>query len=240
MSRTQPIKAAILCFFIFTGAFSGLAQKPADAVAQVPELVSFHDVIFRIWHEAWPDKDISMLKKLQPEVEEGISRVASAALPGILREKRDAWKEGVEKLQIAGAAYKAASEGNDDARLLDAAEDLHRRFEMLMRLIRPALGELDDFHSSLYMLWHYYLPVYDIAKIRASADELKRKMQALNSAVLPESLQSRDARFQEARRKLSRSVDALHSIAGTDREEMIKKAIEELHTNYQAVQKIFD
>lgn len=215
-------------------------QKPADAVSEVPELTSFHEVIFKIWHEAWPNKDISMLKKLQPEVEEGISRVAAAALPGILREKRDAWEQGIEQLRIAGSAYKAASDADDATGLLDAAEELHRSFETLMRLIRPALAELDDFHSSLYMLYHYYLPEYDIGKIRASADELKQKMQALNAAVLPERLQSRDSEFQEARRKLSQSVEAFHSIVGTGREETIKDAIEKLHTAYQGVQQIFD
>jgi hypothetical protein len=216
------------------------AQKPADAVSEVPELTSFHEVIYRIWHEAWPNKDISMLKQLQPEVEEGISRVAAAALPGILREKRDAWKQGIEQLRISGSAYKAASDADDTTGLLDAAEELHRSFEMLMRLIRPALAELDDFHSSLYMLYHYYLPEYDIEKIRASADELNQKMQALNAAMLPERLQSRDSSFQEARRKLAESVKAFHSIVDTGREESIKEAIEELHSAYQAVQKIFN
>lgn len=215
-------------------------QKPADAVSEVPELISFHEVIFKIWHDAWPNKDISMLRQLQPEVEEGISRVAAAALPGILREKRDAWEQGIEQLRISGSAYKAASDADDATRLLDAAEELHHSFETLMRLIRPALAELDDFHSSLYMLYHYYLPEYDIEKIRASADELKQKMQALNAAVLPERLQSRDSEFQEARRKLSQSVEAFHSIVGTGREETIKEAIEELHTAYRNVQQIFD
>lgn len=240
MLKKQYISAVILGLFLCISSFSGYAQKPADAVAKVPELISFHEVIFKIWHEAWPNKDIPMLKNLHPEVEEGISHVVSAELPGILREKKDGWEKGVEKLQNAGVAYKAAVDTDDGEGLLDAAEELHRRFETLMRLIRPVLRELDDFHSSLYMLYHYYLPEYDIEKIRYSAEELKQKMQALNTAMLPERLQSRNSEFQEAREKLSESVEAFNTSLRTNREETIKEAINELHIKYQAVQRIFE
>ncbi len=239
MSMKKRFSTAIVGFFLFASGFNIYAQMPADAVAEVPELVSFHEVIFKIWHEAWPNKDTAMLKSLLPQVESGILQVASAKLPGILREKKDAWESGVAKLKESGAGYKAAVETGDASRILDAAEDLHRRFETLMRLTRPVLKELDDFHSSLYMLYHYYLPEYDIDKIRLSAEELSRKMQALNTATLPDRLQSKNLEFQEARQKLSESVEAFKASLQTNREETIKKAIHELHANYQAVQKIF-
>jgi hypothetical protein len=183
MTKKQYIRVAIVSLFLCIGSLSGYAQKPADAVADVPELASFHEVIFKIWHEAWPNKDTNMLIDLQPSVEEGIAKVAQAQLPGILREKKPAWEEGIEKLKNAGAEYKAAAAADDSAKLLTAAEELHRRFEVLMRLTRPVLKELEDFHSSLYMLYHYYLPEYDIEKIRTSAEELKQKMQALTAGM---------------------------------------------------------
>lgn len=239
MDMKKHFRAAIFGFIFFTGSFHLYAQMPADAVAEVPELVTFHEVIFKIWHEAWPDKDAAMLKDLLPEVERGISLVASAKLPGILREKKGAWEAGVEKLQASGMEYKAAAETDDASRLLDAAEDLHGRFEALMRLTRPILRELEDFHSSLYMLYHYHLPEYDIDKIRASAEELSRKMQVLNTATLPDGLQSRNDAFQEARKKLSESVEVFKASLRTNREETIKEAIHQLHADFQAVQNIF-
>lgn len=240
MIMKKYIRSSIVSLFLCIYSFSSYAQKPADAVAEVPELVSFHEVIFKIWHEAWPNKDTNMLKDLQPSVEEGIANVAAAQLPGILREKKHAWVEEIEKLKNAGAVYKEAAAADDSIRLLGAAEELHSRFEKLMRLIRPVLKELEDFHSSLYMLYHYYLPEYDIEKIRTSAEELKQKMRSLNSATLPERLQSKNPDFMLARKKLAESVEAFHSIVGAGSEETIKKAIDDLHTNYQIVQKIFD
>jgi hypothetical protein len=219
----------------------GYAQeKSADAVADVPALHVFHETIFKIWHQAWPKKDTAMLRQLLPDVEKGISEVASAKLPGIMREKKTAWDEGVRQLQAAGAEYRAAAAGKDDARLLAAAENLHSRFEGLMRITRPVLEELDDFHSSLYMLYHHYLPQNDIQKIRMSAAELKQRMAALNAAKLPERLKQKEDQFQGARKRLSDSVNALAAVVQTNAEQKIKEAVNLLHSDYQALEKVFE
>ena len=230
---------AALFFALSASAFSVYAQRPADAVASVPALDSFHEVIFKIWHEAWPKKNTALLQQLLPEVEKGISEVASAQLPGILREKKAAWDEGVKKLQSAGADYKAAVAAKDDAKLLAAAETLHGRFEGLMHAIRPALKELDEFHAVLYMLYHHYLPKSDMENIRKSAAELQQKMAALNAAQLPERLSGKDYEFKVARGLLAQSVAALGASIQSNDEKAIKDAVEAVHSNYQALDKIF-
>jgi hypothetical protein len=216
------------------------AQRPADATARGPALDSFHAVIYKIWHEAWPEKNVALLRQLLPEVEKGISDVVSAQLPGILREKKAAWEEGVRKLQAVGSEYKGAAGARDDTALLASAERLHSQFEALMRITRPALKELDEFHAVLYMLFHYYLPDYDIEKIRASAAELKRKMAALNQSSLPERLRQKEAEFEAARAKLSRSVDALESAVRNDNRKTVENAISVMHADYQALNRIFE
>jgi hypothetical protein len=231
----------ILVFTLFTSGFAGYAQeKPADAVANVPALDTFHETIAKIWHEAWPKKNTAMMQQLLPDVEKGIAEVASAKLPGILREKKAAWDEGVKKLQSAGAEYKSAAASKDDPTLLAAAEKLHSQFEGLMRVTRPVLRELEDFHSVLYLLFHYYLPNNETKNIRTSATELKQKMTALNSAKLPERLKQKEDPFQAARKKLSDSVDALEAVASTNAEQRIKDAVNTLHSNYQALEKTFE
>ena len=218
---------------------SGLAQRPAETVASVPALDAFHEVIFKIWHEAWPKKDTAMLQNLLPDVEKGIASVAAAPLPGILRDKKDAWDEGVRKLQGAGAEYQAAAIAQDDAKLLAAAEVLHSRFEGLMRAIRPALKELDEFHAVLYMLYHHYLPKNDLENIRKSSAELLQKMAALNQAKLPERMSDKDHDFQVARGMLAQSVAALEAGIQSSDEKTISAAVEAVHTRYQSLEKIF-
>jgi hypothetical protein len=238
--RKLRISIALLCTFSMFGLYGYAQERPADAVSDVPALHAFHEVIYKIWHEAWPKKDTALLQKLVPGVEKGIADVASAKLPGILRERKSAWDEGVKKLQAIGADYASAASTKDDAKLLAVAEKLHGQFEALMRVTRPAMKELDEFHAVLYMLYHHYLPAYDIQKIRASASEMKQKMVALNDTKVPERLKQKDQEFQAARQKLTVSVDGLDAVLQTNSEQKIKAAINELHSNYEALARIFE
>ncbi|HTY62901.1 MAG TPA: hypothetical protein VMG30_11680 [Acidobacteriota bacterium] len=238
MNGKRLIFVLLLLAFGFAGG-SGYAQRPAETVAAVPALDAFHEVIHKIWHEAWPQKDIAMLQKLVPDVEKGIASVAAAPLPGILRDKKEAWDEGVRKLQSAGADYKAAAAAKDDAKLLSAAEALHSRFEGLMRAVRPALKELDEFHAVLYMLYHQYLPANDMENIRKAAVELTQRMAVLNQVKLPERLIDKDHDFQVARGMLSQSVSALEGVIRSNDAQVVKDAVEAVHTRYQALEKIF-
>jgi NADH dehydrogenase/NADH:ubiquinone oxidoreductase subunit G len=216
------------------------AEPAADAVAKVPALDAFHEVIYKIWHDAWPNKDASMLQKLLPDVEKGIAEVAGAKLPGILREKKAAWDENVKKLQAISSDYKAAATSKDDPKLLAAAEKLHSQYEAMVRVIRPALKELDDFHAVLYMIYHYYMPEKKSDKIKSSSAELKVKMAALNAAMLPERLKKIEETYTAARAKLSKSVDELEAALPSNNEAKIKQAIELVHTNYEMLNQLFE
>ncbi len=236
--KRQLITAALFVALNVTG-IAAYSQEPGETDASVPALSAFHEVIYKIWHEAWPKKNAALLQTLQPDVEKGIAAVASATLPGILRDKKAAWDEGVRNLQAAGADYKTAAAAKDDAKLMAAAEDLHSRFESLMRTIRPPLAELEAFHEVLYRLYHHYLPKFDLAQTRKSAVELKQKMEALNGAVLPERRKDKDPEFQSKRARLSQSVAALDSVVQSADEKAIREAVEKVHTDYQALEHIF-
>lgn len=242
MVTKSCLRAALLCLLVWSTGFFVYARDPApaEAVAEVPALTAFHEVIYKIWHEAWPQKNTAMLKGLLPDVEDGVSKVADAELPGILREKRAAWEKDVADLKTTLEAYKAAAEADDGPRLMNAAEELHGRFEALMRLIQPPLKELEDFHSSLYMLYHHYVPDSDIEKINSSADELEQKMQSLRAAQLPGQLQEKKAEFKKDLEALSESVDAFAGSLKTRRMEAIREAVEKMHTDYQKVRGIFE
>lgn len=238
MDRKYRGFAALLLVICFACTW-GYAQRPAETIPQVAELDAFHEVIYTIWHEAWPKKDSALLQKLLPDVEKGIASVAAAPLPGILRDKKNVWDEGVRKLQSAGADYKAAAAAGDSSKLLAAAETLHGRFEGLMRSIRPVLKEVDEFHAVLYMLYHHYVPKNDMANIRKSGAELVQKMDALNQAKLPERLVDKEYDFQVARGLLSQSVAALDAGIASGNEQSIKTALAAVHSRYQALEKVF-
>lgn len=214
--------------------------KPDETKAEVPALDNFHDVIYKLWHTAWPEKDMAMLVELLPEVQQGGDALANAELPGILRDKKTVWKENIGKLQAIINEYKKSVSPVDSQRLLDAAEKLHMQYEKLVRIVRPALKEMDEFHTVLYSLYHYYLPESNKNKITESTKELTSKMEKLNKAKLPDRLKKKEATFTETRTRLSKSIEAVNKAVTSGEMKTIKTTIELMHTEYQALEKVFE
>ena len=212
----------------------------SETSATVPALNDFHTVIFKIWHTAWPKKDYDMLTALLPEIEQGITAVANAELPGILREKKVAWRNGVETLQAIFKEYKVAIEAKQRQPLLDAAEKLHAQYEALVRVIRPPLKELEDFHSVLYMLYHYYMPQDPLEEVKVAVGQLQEKMAALNKAILPSRFKGKEESFTVARDQLDKAVAELAVMVRSNEFGKIKAAVEAMHTSYKALAKVFE
>jgi hypothetical protein len=221
-----------------------LAQEEhrSETKAQVPSLDKFHTVIYHLWHDAWPKKDTDALIALVPDIEKHVTEISKASLPGILREKKPLWDTNVKKLQDIAGEYKAAAEARDSAKLLGAAEKLHGQYEALVRVVRPVMKELMDFHAEFYMLYHDYMPEYKLEQMKTSAAVLKEKMVALNMATLPAPLKGKQDEFQAAREKLSASVDELHEILKNPANDQGKTnaAIYAVHGDYQALERLLN
>jgi hypothetical protein len=212
----------------------------AETSANIPALTEFHKVIYEIWHTAWPNKDYDSLTRLLPEVEKGAAEVAKAEIPGILREKQVAWRNGVAQLELIVKEYKAAADSKEKQLLLDAAEKLHAQYEALVRAIRPSLSELEDFHAVLYRIYHNYMPMNSVEEVKLAARQLQEKMAALNKAVLPQRFKAKEASFVEARSRLDKAVAQLAAAIGSNDSGKIRAAIDEMHTCYQALAKTLE
>lgn len=211
-----------------------------ETAAQIPILTEFHEVIFKVWHTAWPEKDIAMLSGLLPEIRHFSDSLAKVSLPGILRDKQKVWRQNTVRLQEIVSAYAKATSPVDSQKLLDAAERLHAQYEALVRIIRPVLKEMDAFHQVLYMIYHHYLPGKDQEKLVASVKELKEKMAVLNKATLPDRRKKQEAAFNEARAALAHSVEALDASMVQDNPKEFASRVEAMHTDYQALEKVFE
>jgi hypothetical protein len=240
--------AAAVCFvgsfgsLAFAQAESPKAAQPsqAETTADVPELDAFHEVIFPLWHRAYPAQDTTMMRKLWPEVAKDEEAVQKAELPGILRDKKDAWQKGLEALHAAKTNYGEALAAGDKKMLLEAARQLHTSFEDLVSIVHPTLPQMASFHEVLYQIYHYDMPQKDLTTLFSHAQTLKAAMDSLNAAVLPARLASKKDEFMKARADLSEKVTTFHaSMRGSDWDAVVK-AIEEVHTAYQNLDKISD
>lgn len=225
-------------------ALAGLAtasELPSgETRAQVAELSALHDVIYPLWHTAWPAKDTAMMAELLPEAQQGVVAVEQAELPGILRDKQAAWDGGLVEFNRAVEAYRKAAAGSDDAALLDAAELLHMRFEMQVRAIRPVAREVDAYHKVLYVVYHKYLPDGKFAAICGVAADMVAKAEAITKATLSRRLESRTDAFQAAAAALLAETRALEAAGRECREKDVPSLVEKVHGAYVALERVFD
>ncbi len=219
---------------------AGSALVAEETDSQVPELAAFHEIIYPIWHTAYPEKDLAALKSYVPEIHKLAGKIYEAKLPGILRDKQARWDAGLAELKKAVDAYDAAALGQDGQALLDAAERLHARYEMLVRTIRPVLKEMDAFHQVLYVIYHKYLPDGKTAEIKAVSADLAAKAEAVTKATLPKRAEGKAADFQKAAADMLAAARALEAACRTGADAAVKDAVEVLHSRYQALEKLFD
>jgi hypothetical protein len=224
------------------------AEEPAktaeitqeELTAAVPELRDLHEVVYPLWHTAYPEKDYDLIKELLPQAEELAAKVDAAALPGILRDKQADWDALKGNLKSTLEQLRAAVEADNQEEMLTQTEAFHSAYEKMVRTIRPVVKELEAFHQELYKLYHYYMPEFDIEQIRAVVPVMLEKMAALKEVELPSRLSDRQEAFNTAVLELEAACTALaETITGDDREQ-IEGAVEKVHTAYQEAEKIFD
>jgi phosphoglycerate-specific signal transduction histidine kinase len=233
----------VLILFLFLGPFcisASYSIQTEETESRVEELSEFHEIIYPIWHTAYPEKDYAALREYVPEVNRLAKNVFNAKLPGILRDKKAKWDEGLEQLKKAVEDYNKAAAGENDQALLDAAEALHAKFELMVRLIRPVLKEIDEFHKVLYVVYHKYLPDKEYANIRSVSDDMILKAEAITKAKLPKRLEAKADEFSSASQELLEASKKLKATCLTENTDLIEKAVESLHTKYQNLEKIFN
>lgn len=241
MIKNYFLFALLFLFISISNSYSQIDST--EITSSVPELTKFHDVIYLIWHEAFPSNDIAKLKSYVPEIQTHISNINNAKLPGILREKEMKWKEGLVDLNKTVEDYYSAAKGTDDQAMLDAAEQLHSKFEMMVRILRPVLKEVDDYHKILYIIYHKYTPEKKYSEIESVMDDLISRADVLQK-VTEDKLQKRIPNkiedYNKAVKELYESTVTLKEILKSNDSPQIDNAIDSMHSKYQKLESVFD
>ena len=97
------------------------ASQAQETESTVPELSAFHEIIYPIWHTAYPDKDYAALRSHAPEVKRLAESIYSARLPAILHEKQDKWDLALAETAKSGQGEAIAA----------AVEVVHTKYQGL-------------------------------------------------------------------------------------------------------------
>lgn len=231
----------IFVLFSFKNSFSQNEDHSSEINSSVPELFDFHEVVYPLWHTAYPNKDYAMFKQLLPEVNAGVEKIYAAKLPGILRDKENEWNEGLDKLRASVKDYNTACEENNEPGILTSAEELHSNFEMLVRIVKPVTKEVDEYHKVLYMIYHHYGPNKNTEELNKAIDDLMMRADELKNCVLPKWATDKKDDFAKAADELYNSTKELLSLKNSKADDkQINEGIEKVHTNYQKLEALFD
>ena len=221
-------------------AHTGCEPSEAEITAEVPALTAFHEVIFELWHDAWPNKKATLIRELLPKVQEDFAAVEKAELPGILRDKQAAWDEGLATMTAAVVAYEKAVAGTDEQALFDAVENLHSAFERQMRVVRPYMRELESYHVFLYQIYHHFAPAKDLEKLAGAADSLDARCVPLQTAPPPRWFQGDAEVLKGEIAALCGETEKLGAAAKTSDWKDIAEAVESVHDQYVKILSLFE
>ena len=231
----------VFVLFSFNYSFSQNADHSTEVTSSVQELSDFHEVVYPLWHTAYPNKDYALFKQLLPDVNAGVEKIYAAKLPGILRDKEKEWNGGLDKLRASVADYNKACEENNEAGMLTAAEELHSNFEMLVRIVKPVTKEVDEFHKVLYMIYHHYGPNKNTEELSKAIDDLYLRADELKNCVLPKWATDKKDEFTKATDELYISTKELKDLKDSKSDDkQIQISIDKVHTNYQKLEALFD
>jgi len=240
MKKSSIILGFILLLCINT-IYSQHEEHSSEINSSVKELYDFHEVIYPIWHTAYPNKDYILLKELLPKVNEGAKNIYDVNLPGILRDKEEAWNYELKLFSKAIDLYNITCLENNDSGMLNAAEQLHSSFEKLVRIIKPVTKEVDEFHKVLYMIYHHYSPENNTDELNKAVDDLYLRADELKNCVLPKWASDKEKDFFKAVDELHKSTKELKELKDSNVEsQRIESAIDRVHKDYQELEALFD
>jgi hypothetical protein len=217
-------------------------REPSDEELRtsLPELAEFHEVIFQLWHEAWPNHDYETMIALLPTVREHVGILQDVELPGIVREEQEGWDAGMERLTESLALYETAAETGDEEGLLAAVEQLHAAFENLVRILRPVLDELEAYHVELYRVYHYYMPDRNLLELRLTTARMLDRCAALLTASPPPDSGVEPGLFTAEVERLCEATEELQGTTEGEDWTAIDGAVERVHQRYRTIVEMFD
>jgi hypothetical protein len=194
-----------------------------------------------LWHEAWPNKDLSRMRVLLPELKQRSAELVKVTLPEIEHDKQARWNQGVQAIAAAATALDQAVQDQQTQPALDAAERLHGEFEGLMRLLRPAPKAVEDYHQVLYRIYHDAWPSRRLDDLAKHSALLVTRCAALRGAVWPARYAARQETLGAQVAKLCAATETLAqlSAASTDPGQL-GKAVDDVHLQYRTLAQAFE
>jgi len=102
---------------------------------EIPQLVSFHDVLHGVWHDAYPSDDFIAIKAAVPAFKEEAAALDNIEWPPVLSDQVDVLKEKVKELLQAVNDLEAACQMDDTEAIKKATEEVHEKYATINSML---------------------------------------------------------------------------------------------------------
>lgn len=221
------------------------SDKEQKGVVKVKILDDYANTMHELWHDGWVNKDFNLIKQLYPKSDEFVKNLESSDVPVGLEDRKEKWERGVKALRVALTNVKLGIDENNEKQILDAVEQYHQIFELMVSLTKPYVKEVEDFHKSVAKMYHRNYPDFNLEEMKNDIKKMYEVLDALDKVKLPEYYAEREKEFRKVVKELRQSVIDLEkymsknqSIAKEDK--ILKEKVEKLHTDFHSLSELFD
>ena len=115
----------------------GSFEKLVRAIRpKLPELESFHEELYKVYHYYMPNNDIEKIKTIIPSLKIKIGLLKQAKLPQSLANQQNKFDQGVSRLEISLNELENLTQTNNIEKIQLAVEKLHSEYQSIDAMIQ--------------------------------------------------------------------------------------------------------
>lgn len=206
-----------------TGSAVASSGERDDSVSSAPDTADllrtamddFHEVLAPLWQESYAEEDFKTIREKAPLLQQKIMALIRVPAPADLsqdEEKLHTFLAKRQELAFFVMEVNRAAKDGPDSTLASAFESMHWGYEELEKFFAVQIKELDQFHETLYFLWHRALPARDYQAIRKTAPVFTAEMDSLMKVPVPAGCKIEEEEFEKRKAALK---DAVYGFAET-------------------------
>ncbi len=248
----QTLKIAFFAIFFLSINLIAADKKAKDCndqksngVVKVKMLDDFADTMHELWHDGWVNKDYKLIKEIYPKAEEFVGNMEKSEVPAGLEDRKEKWSRGVKALRVALTNIKLGIDENNEQQMLNAVEQFHQIYELMVSMTKPYVKEVEDFHKAMAKLYHRNYPDFNLVEMQNDIQQMFTVLNQLDKVKLPEYYASKTKEFNKIVKELRKSVKDLEKYINKNKnltkdDKNLKDKVEKLHTDFHTLSELFE
>lgn len=232
-----------------TGSATESSGERDDSVSSAPDTAGllrtamddFHQVLAPLWHESYAEEDFKTIREKAEVLQQKLMALIRVPAPADLsqdEEKLHTFLAKRQELAFHVIQVNLAAEEGPDSSLASAFESMHWAYEELEKFFAVQIKELDQFHETLYFLWHKALPERNYEAIKKTAPVIKAEIDSLMKVPVPTGCKIDKEEFEKRKAALKDAVYGFAETCEKGSEDDIDKSLRAVHDRFEELNQL--